>query len=655
MSEPLAPESLVPFLARVNLFRQLKPEHLLSIARRLEVATFERDDVIFREGDAGDALYLIRQGTVGVFLTDPRLGLRFELARLRTGEAFGEMALLTEQGRSATCQALDRTVCLILERRTFLTVIERLPQVALAIAQVLAERIEQLNRDRGPQALELSDLRFDPDVYRLVPARILERFKMIPLSVKDGVLTLAMVDPGDLAALDEVRRVVRGLEPRGVRISEADHRAFLARHQADVPSEARAQRGRRLEAVTWLAAPEEAKGAEGRGDELRQLLDVIVSQAVDMEASDIHLEPGPDDLEVRFRVAGLLTRRPGAPVPRTHARGLASRVKVLAELDIAERRRPQDGRMSCRVGARQIDLRVSTLPTLDGEKIVMRLLDSAAAVQPLDRLILADKVCRVVQQMVMRPHGLVFVVGPTGSGKTTTLYAALGIRRREDTAITTIEDPVEYNIRGITQVNVRPEVGLTFDAALRSILRQDPDVILVGETRDRETGKMALEAGLTGHLVLTSLHTNDAIGTVQRLREMGLEDYAIAAATVGVVSQRLVRRTCPACAVDTPLSPHHAEQLALAEVPVDPARASVMRGKGCGSCNGTGFRGRVGVFEILVVDDDLRAAIIAGAGSLQLREVALRGAFVPMARYAAFLLEHGVTTPEELLGVITGA
>jgi type II secretory ATPase GspE/PulE/Tfp pilus assembly ATPase PilB-like protein len=357
---------------------------------------------------------------------------------------------------------------------------------------------------------------------------------------------------------------------------------------------------------------------------------------------------------VRFRVSGLLVRRPGPPIPRAYARGLASRIKVLAELDIAERRRPQDGRMSCRVGARQIDLRISTLPILDGEKIVMRLLDSASAVQPLERLILADKVCRVVQQMVMRPHGLVFVVGPTGSGKTTTLYAALGLRRREDTAITTIEDPVEYNIRGITQVNVRPEVGLGFDTALRSILRQDPDVILVGETRDRETGKMALEAGLTGHLVLSSLHTNDAIGTVQRLREMGLEDYAIAAAMIGVVSQRLVRRTCPECAVEAQMSPHHLEQLALAEVPIDASRGTIMRGKGCESCNGTGFRGRIGVFELLVVDDDLRAAIIAGAGSIQLREVALRGAFVPMARYAAFLLEHGVTTPEELLGVLSG-
>jgi type IV pilus assembly protein PilB len=654
-----APDEWVRFLGEVGLFRHVKPEYLPAVARRLEERTFARDEVIFREGEPGETLFLIQSGVVGVFLTDPRLGLRFERARLRTGQVFGEMALLTQQGRSATCQALERTTCLALDRRTFLKIVERIPEVALSVAEVLAERVEQLNRERGREKEEvrLAELRFDPEVYRLVPGRILERAKVIPLHIKSGVLTVACVDPDDLAALDEVRRIVRGVELAPLKISEADYRAFVSKRVAAAPTDAKLARGRRLEAVTWLSVgddPAAAKATDNRGDEIKALVDSLIAQAVELEASDIHIEPETEFVEVRYRVSGALMRRPGAPLPRAFGRAIASRLKVLADLDIAERRRPQDGRISCRVGDRSFDLRVSTLPTFWGEKLVLRILDNAAAVQPLERLVLAEKVCRVVQQMVTRPHGIVFVVGPTGSGKTTTLYSALGLRRREDTNITTVEDPVEYNLSGITQVNVRPELGVTFAAALRSILRQDPNVILVGETRDRETGKIALEASLTGHLVLTSLHTNDAIGTIQRLREMGLEDYAVAASLVGVISQRLVRRVCPACAEERPISPHHLEQLAMLEVFPREHQGSIRRGRGCEQCSGTGFRGRVGLFEILVADDELRQAIVAGMSTLELRSVALRGAFVPMSRYAAYLLSHGITTPEEVLGALAG-
>lgn len=664
MTESPQVEEIANFLGHVSLFKTVKPDYLLSIARRVEERTFARDHVIFNEGEPGDALYLIRSGAVGVFLVDPRIGLRFELARLRAGQVFGEMALLTDAPRAATCRAIEQTQCIVISRQTFMAIVERIPDVALAVAQVLAERLNQLNRDRGAQAVDLGAITFDPDVYHLVPSRILQKHRMIPMNIGGGVLMLACVDPGDLAGIDEVRRMIRGVEVKSIAITEPDYRRFLDTHAAQlgggrgpgVPGATRAPAPqKKLQPVTWLT--EEAKESQTDikgGEEVKLLIDVIVSQALDLEASDIHIEPDMEHVTVRYRVAGALMKRPAAPIPRSFLRSITSRIKVLGDLDMTERRRPQDGRISCMVGQRRLDLRVSTMPTHDGEKIVMRLLDSTNAIKPLEQIILAEKVCRVVHQMVSRPFGVVFVVGPTGSGKTTTLYSALGIRRREDTNIVTVEDPVEYNIPGITQVSVKPEIGLTFASVLRAFLRQDPNVILVGETRDVETGKIALEAGLTGHLVLTSLHTNDAIGTIERLREMGLENYAIAAAMVGVVSQRLVRRLCSGCSIEGPPSPHLLEQLALVEVLPREYQGTLRRAKGCEGCAGTGYRGRVGIYELLVADDELREGIIRGANQFELRTTALRGAFVPMNRYSMYLLTQGITSGEEVLAVHAG-
>ena len=379
-----------------------------------------------------------------------------------------------------------------------------------------------------------------------------------------------------------------------------------------------------------------------------------VAEGIERESSDIHFEPERDELVIRYRVSGRLVKRPGAPIPRSMLKPIVSRIKILAELDISEKRLPQDGRIGLQVGGRMLDLRVSSLPTHDGEKVVLRILDSQNALQPLERLVLAEKVCRVVNQLVSRPHGVVYVCGPTGSGKTTTLYSAVNVRRREDTNITTVEDPVEYSIPGVTQVSVKPEIGLTFASILRSILRQDPNVILVGETRDKETGKLVLEAGLTGHMVLTSLHTNDALGTIQRLREMDLENFAIAASLVGVISQRLVRRLCPACATDAPIAQAILDQLAIAEVLPRDFSGTVKRAKGCDTCGGTGYRGRVGVYEILVADDDLREGIATGKTSFELKAIAQKGAFVPMSRYSSYLLTSGITTPEEVLAIHSG-
>jgi type IV pilus assembly protein PilB len=650
----LDPRETAQFLSNVSLFKNVKPDYLGQIAGRVEEQIFQREQVVFEAGAEGDALYIIKVGSVGVYLVDRTVGLRYELARLRAGDVFGEMAVLTNEKRSATCQALEPTQCLVLPRKTFQTIVEKIPQVAIGIAEVLAERVMLLNKERGQKQVDLSNLKFDPDVYRMVPPRILEIHKMIPLSIESGVLTVACVNTDNLAGLDEIRRVIRGVEISPLGIREEEYRQFLSANTTRIPASTTQRGARKLEKVSWMSEEPEKTIDPNRGDEIKLLVDVIVAQAVDLEASDIHVEPEMDGVGVRYRVSGSLMKRNAAPIPRHFHRPIASRIKVLADLDISERRRPQDGRISCKVGAKSYDLRVSVMPTQEGEKVVLRVLDSAAAIKPLEQLVLAEKVCRVVQQMVQRPHGVVFVCGPTGSGKTTTLYSAVGIRKREDTNIVTVEDPVEYSLHGITQVNVNPNIGLTFAKVLRSILRQDPNVIMVGETRDAETGEIALEAGLTGHLVLTSLHTNDSIGAIQRLREMELENYAIGAALVGVISQRLVRRICPICAQDVTPSPHMLEQLEHIEVLPRDYGGTLKKPRGCDTCGGTGFRGRVGVFEILVADDSLKQGIISGADQFRLREIATAGAFVPMHRYSNYLLTSGITAPEEILAIHAG-
>jgi len=650
-------EDLVRFLGEVNLFKNVRDDYKRAIAPRLEPRFFNKDEIIFHEGDVGDAMYFIKSGTISVLLSEPMVGLQFEIARLRSGQVFGEMAVITAETRSATCKAVESTQCYVLPRDTLMRIIEKIPEVAVAIAQTLAERVQQLNKERGTQMVDITKLGFDPEIYKMVPGRILEQHRMIPMTLREGTLTIACVDPHNLTGLDEIRRLIRGVEIRAVGISESDYRNFVEREKQRIAGAqgAAQKKPARVASIQWLTEEVKDGPADAAlGEKIKALLDQIVAEGIERESSDIHFEPERDELVVRYRVSGRLVKRPGAPIPRSMLKPIVSRIKILAELDISERRLPQDGRIGLQVGGRMLDLRVSSLPTHDGEKVVLRILDSQNALQPLERLVLAEKVCRVVNQLVSRPHGVVYVCGPTGSGKTTTLYSAVNVRRREDTNITTVEDPVEYSIPGVTQVSVKPEIGLTFASILRSILRQDPNVILVGETRDKETGKLVLEAGLTGHMVLTSLHTNDALGTIQRLREMDLENFAIAASLVGVISQRLVRRLCPACTTDAPIAQAILDQLAIAEVLPRDFTGTVKRAKGCDTCGGTGYRGRVGVYEILVADDDLREGIATGKTNFELKTIAQKGAFVPMSRYSSYLLTSGITTPEEVLAIHSG-
>lgn len=376
-----------------------------------------------------------------------------------------------------------------------------------------------------------------------------------------------------------------------------------------------------------------------------RFVNLLIRDAHDARASDIHLEATREGLRARFRIDGVLAEMPAPPKGLQAA--VVSRVKLLAELDIAERRLPQDGRIRVRLEERELDLRVSTVPTLYGESVVLRLLDRGGRPVALDELGMAPETLTRFRSIALRPHGILLATGPTGSGKTTTLYAALGLRERTAEKIITVEDPVEYHLDGVTQVPVNRKAGMTFAGALRSLLRQDPDVLMVGEMRDGETAEIAIQAAMTGHLVFSTLHTNDALGAVPRLADLKVETYLVASTLEGVLAQRLVRRICPDC--QERYTPDPQAVALLTHKPV--GHETLVRGRGCPSCRGTGYRGRLGIFELLPMTDDLRQAIAREAPAEQVRELATAAGMVTLKSDGWAKVQAGLTTVEEVLRV----
>jgi general secretion pathway protein E len=374
-------------------------------------------------------------------------------------------------------------------------------------------------------------------------------------------------------------------------------------------------------------------------------VNLMVREAYDAGASDIHLEATRSGLSVRFRLDGVLSSAQDPPAGLQHA--VVSRVKLLAQLDIAERRRPQDGRIRVKMESRELDLRVSTVPTLHGESVVLRLLERGGRPVGLEELGLDELTLADMLRLTERPHGMILATGPTGSGKTTTLYAALGHRDGAAEKIITVEEPIEYQLPGITQVPVHRETGTTFATALRSILRQDPDVLMIGEMRDPETAELAVQAAMTGHMVFSTLHTNDAIGAIPRLLDLGVPSYLVAATVEGILAQRLVRRICADCS--TTYQPPAESVATIAGRPV--ARPSLLRGAGCSSCRGTGFRGRVGVFELLTITDELRDAIARAATRAELKSLAVQQGMRLLKSDGWRKVQAGITTVEEVLRV----
>jgi type IV pilus assembly protein PilB len=503
-------------------------------------------------------------------------------------------------------------------------------------------------------------LRPEGGALELVPRPLALRLGIVPLASTGRTLRVAMADPLDASAIDDLQfRTGRRAEPV-VATTAAIERAQMEAYGAEAVRRVLSRlepavgvTGEREEGVDVLRHASEAPP-------IIALVNLVLERAVDAGASDVHVEPraggggglngsgsldpstgaGGSGLTVRARVDGVL--RQILELPPGSAAAVVSRIKIMAGLDIAVKRRPQDGRSGVQVGARRVELRVSTLPAGDGEKVVLRLLDTGNGVQTLSGLGLGAALGGELEAALDREHGLFLVTGPTGSGKTTTLYAVLESRDRAGRNIVTLEDPVERHVDGVTQVQVQPRAGLTFAAALRSVLRQDPDVIMVGEMRDRETAEVGLAAALTGHLVLSTLHTIDAPGAVSRLVEMGAPRYLVAGGLVGVLAQRLVRRLCPDCRSIAPPSSQLLYQLGL------PTPTHLPRAVGCDRCGGTGYRGRVGIFELLRVDAPMRELILQGAPSDVIREAAVAGGMTPLPLDAWQKVEAGLTTLDEV-------
>ncbi|HEX4432315.1 MAG TPA: ATPase, T2SS/T4P/T4SS family [Frankiaceae bacterium] len=494
--------------------------------------------------------------------------------------------------------------------------------------------------------------RVDVPVARQLPRSVAERNGVMVLgrNPSTGRMLVAVTDPTNVFALDDVRVHLKVSDLEVAVTTDADLRAALTRvwSLSDDGAAAAVLNDLAEERSAGTIEAEIAAGANDVDDApIVKLVDMILREGVGQGASDIHIEPQSSDVVVRFRVDGQL--RDVMTVPKIAGPSLASRLKIMAGLDISERRRPQDGRARFVAGGENVDIRMSTLPALPGESIVMRLLPRAKDLPPLARVGLKEDQLESLLHSVRQPQGLVLITGPTGSGKTSTLYSTLLAVRSREKHVITLEDPVEIGLAGITQVGVSEKAGLTFAAGLRSILRQDPDVILVGEVRDSETARLALQASLTGHLVLTTLHTNDAIGAVARLLDMGAEPFLVASALTLVVAQRLVRKPCTQCRA--PYEPSARVVEALGLVPEDIANGTPMMGKGCNTCRETGFRGRTGIFEVLTITDAIRTAMTTGAGERALAEAAKSARTLSMRQSGIAAALAGDTILDEVLRV----
>jgi type IV pilus assembly protein PilB len=539
-------DQLVQFLKNVKLFADLNPDSLAKLGTCLKTAEFPPAEIIVREGAPGVSMYIIKAGLVEVRKKDPATGIDFLVAQLSGGAAVGEMSLLTGKPRSATVTTVQPTVVFTLTRADFRNLLTQHPEISLGLARILAERLEDATKQVGIEYVNLFKGKFDPRVVGLLPQSLCVLHKVVPIAYVNNSVTLAMVNPSNLVAFDDVRRYIKGavIEPQVC--TEEDFKKFMDTVYPDLMGisvekregdrkkeedrEKRKEERKRPPPEFQMQSLEELQNEILVGLELQQeeedktnttdlatasedapivrLANNILALAIKKGASDIHIEPQEEGVILRLRIDGLLHVE--NKLSKKIQLPLASRFKILSRLDIAERRLPQDGRISIRIENRAIDFRVSTVPAKFGEKIVMRILDKSGNLLALDKIIVHGPTVEKLRWMINQPYGIIYVTGPTGSGKTTTLYSSLNEINSPDINISTAEDPIEYDLPGLCQVQTHKEIGLDFARILRAFLRQDPDVVLVGETRDEETAKISVEAALTGHLVFTTLHTNDA-------------------------------------------------------------------------------------------------------------------------------------------------
>lgn len=507
--------------------------------------------------------------------------------------------------------------------------------------------LEFLAHVYGVEAVNPLNAEIPQSVIKMISAEIALKFKVLPIYKHGRTLALAMVDPTEIHAIDDLK-FITGLEIKPMVATEMALTAALEQYYAAQDDLEEMVRGLGEEDIEVLEdnPDEDDEGLqEAEQAPVIKFVNSMIADAVRKRASDIHIEPGEKSFKVRFRIDGSLHEVIKQPAKMKGP--IISRVKIMSELDIAEKRLPQDGRIKIRVDNKTVDIRVSTLPTMFGEKVVMRVLDRSNLTLDLDRFGFDENALKNFKAAIEAPYGMVLVTGPTGSGKTTTLYSGLSRINRPNVNIMTSEDPVEYNIEGINQVQIHEEIGLTFAKSLRAFLRQDPNIIMVGEIRDSETGSIAVKAALTGHLVLSTVHTNDAPSTVDRLVDMGIEPFLVAASLNLICAQRLVRRICSKCRTQVEVHQETLKELGIA--PSEAANMKFYSGRGCTSCNNTGYAGRQGVFEVLPISPTIRKMILDRLSSEMIKKQAMDEGMLTLRQDALVKLRAGVTTVEEVL------
>jgi len=542
--------------------------------------------------------------------------------------------------------------CLKIQKQRHGTI--QIGQIFLELGLIDEKQLQiALAAQRGMEYVNLSEIDIPPDVVEKVPAQMAKTYHIVPIQYNKGrnELTIVLDNPDNFRATDDLSTLMgfkvsaRVTDPKAVENALNKHYETQEENINELISE--------IQGDTFLAE------FDGRNqsidlDELKELsesnpvkklLNLVLLQAIRDKASDIHFEPFESEYKMRYRIDGVLYEM--VPPPKYIAAALSSRIKVMANLDIAERRLPQDGRISLTVQGKPVDLRVSVLPTMFGESVVLRVLDRSQVSFDLEKLGLRQQDCELVRQLIRKPNGIIIVTGPTGCGKTTTLYSAMNELNTVETKLITTEDPVEYDIDGLIQVQMKPDIGLTFARCLRHILRQDPDIILVGEIRDLETAEIAAQASLTGHVVFTTLHTNDAPSSIARLLDLGVEPFLVTATLEGIIAERLVRKICENC--KTPFEPTEGQLSELSLTPDDIKGKKFYYGKGCNRCNNTGYRGRTGIFEIMTFNDEIRDLIMNQASTNVLRAAGQKAGMRLLRDNGLAAIYDGITTIDEVV------
>ena len=563
--------------------------------------------------------------------------------RKRLGELLVETGLLSEEN-------LTRALS---EQRTQR---KKLGEVIVSLGMATEEEIAQaLSIQLGIPLIDLANTPVEPQAIELIPEKVSRKHLIVPISIEVRDLHIAMADPLSFEAFEDVRfasgyTIKPAIATRTDILWAIDQHYHLGASLSTIVKDIAEER--------LVEVVQDVRESDGRDTEdlrkkseaapIIRMVNLFVSEAVDQGASDIHVEPTKTTLNIRNRVDGIL--RKSLELPKWVQGAVISRIKIMAKMDIAEKRLPQDGRIGVRVGTKALDLRVSTMPASYGEKVVIRILDSLNAHIPLASMGMSETELGQLDELIRRPQGILLVTGPTGSGKTSTLYAALHKIKSVERNITTIEDPIEYEIPGINQVAVQEKIGLTFASTLRAMLRQDPDVILLGEMRDLETTTIAMQAALTGHLVLSTIHTNSSAATITRLRNLGIPSYLIASTLIGIVAQRLVRVICPKCRVREEPSERDLARIGLAKA--KKGEIAFFRGEGCPACGGTGYRGRTGIFEILPFHQQVRDLVMANGSENDIRQLAVAKGMTTLGQAALDKVKAGVTTLSELYRVV---